>query len=352
MEKINLVIAVGSVDGICTASAVLRHLAPEAEVIFTQAFKVDQILLSQWEENRRILFVDLAVNNRDGQMTVGFLKKIIAAGHEIVGILDEHNAEDWQEAFKKADLDFSALAIKPVSQDQCDIKSSGALFLSLFPEADDHTKELCIAADCGDKMDFSTKFGNIVNAAVKSNIADDSRRIYLAKHFAQNTDSDFTISGWMGEYQTIIENHDEIIVKRIELGNQMVKIDTVGKTVDMTGLMKTMYDLGYQVVITTGEMYDKTLGKKTVQLAFGCSPSVKLDMVTLLKSRGITASGFSGKANVPVEEEIEAIGVVRDALDDLVWDELEAIKKELEAIKKEVQDLKKLLMEETEEKTC
>ena len=45
-------------------------------------------------------------------MTVDFLQRVTAAGHKIVGVLDEHSAEDWTAAFEAAGLDLTELAIQ------------------------------------------------------------------------------------------------------------------------------------------------------------------------------------------------------------------------------------------------
>lgn len=314
LQSVNLVVSVGSIDGVCTSAAVLRN-ALEADIIFCQAFTVDKVDPTTWESNRNVLFVDLAVNNRDDAMTAEFLRRIKAAGHTIIGVLDEHNAEDWRKAFANAELPFNDLAIQPVSQDDGDIKSSGALLLSLLGnEADEQTRGLCEAADAGDRMDFSTHFGGVVNQAVKSRIADDSRRVYLAKHFAQNHNADETINGWIAEYEDILATHEEIVVARQDLGDRIVRINAVGKVVDMTTLMKTVYGLGYDVVLTEGEMFDKSIGAKTRQIAFGCKPGLKLDAVATIKAAGVECSGFAAKANVKPEDEEAALVAIRSAL--------------------------------------
>ena len=176
MKKLfNLIVSVGSVDGVCTSAAALRTVCqPDTEIIFTQAFTVDKIDPTAWKPSRKVLFVDLAVNNRDEAMTVDFLRRIIAAGHQIVGVLDEHCREDWEQAFSEARLSFDDLLIEPVSQATGEIKSSGALLLYILGIVDEHTEELLGAADAGDRMDFTTHFGGLVNRAVKSKIADDS----------------------------------------------------------------------------------------------------------------------------------------------------------------------------------
>lgn len=281
MININKIVSVGSVDGVCTSAAVLRNIVRgnNVDIVFTQAFTVDKIDPSTWTPNRNVLFVDLAVNNRDQEMTVDFLRRVIEAGHTIVGVLDEHNADDWKKVFEAAEVSFDDLAIKPVSQNECEIKSSGALLLSLLNDVDQHTRDLCEAADASDRMDFSTHFGGFVNQAVKSKIADDSRRVYLARYFAQNKDPDEIINTWIAEYEEILNSHEEIVATRQDLGDRITRVSALGKTVDMTTLMKTVYALGYSVVLTEGEMYNKSLGKKTVQISFGCKPGLKLDAV-------------------------------------------------------------------------
>lgn len=312
---VNLIVAVGSVDGVCTSAAVLRNSGSDVKILFTQAFTVDKINPSEWEKERHVLLIDLAVNNRDKSMTVDFLRRLTDAGHTLVGVLDEHNADDWRKSMEAAELSFNGLKIKPISQDKGDIKSSGALLLSILgSDADEHTRELCEAADAGDRMDFSTCFGGLVNRAVKSKIADDSRRVYLAKHFATNRDADKTIDGWISEYEVILKNHEEIVATRQDLGDGIVRINAVGRPVDMTTLMKAVYDLGYDIALVENEMYNASLGKKTKQIAFGCRPGLKLDLVAIIKAAGINASGFAAKANVEPEDENTALAAVRTTI--------------------------------------
>ncbi|NCU44303.1 hypothetical protein EOM71_01340 [Candidatus Falkowbacteria bacterium] len=317
MEKkfFNFVVAVGSVDGICTSAAALRTLCePETEIVFTQAFTVDRLDPTAWPTDRKVLFIDLAVNNRDEAMTVDFLRRITKAGHQVSGVLDEHSREDWEAAIKAADLDFNSLLIKPVSQATSAIKSSGALLLSILSnEIDEHTQELLGAADSGDKMKFDTHFGGLVNRAVKSKIGDESRRVYLAKYFAENTQPDETILSWIGEYDKILANHQEIIANRQGLGDGIVRVITIDKVVDMTTLMSQLYKLGAKVVIVEGLSFNKSVGRPTLQISFGSSDN-QLDILGAIKAAGITSSGFTSKANVEPEDEAAALAAVRQLL--------------------------------------
>lgn len=314
MKNINFVLSVGSVDGVCTSAAVLRNANPEANVEFCQAFTVNKVQPKNWGKDLNVIFVDLAVNNRDLQMTVDFLRRVTEAGHTIVGVLDEHNAEEWQVAFESAELSFESLTIKPVSQRDGKIKSSGALLISLLEDADEQTRELCEAADAGDRMDFSTHFGGIVNQAVKSKITDDSRRVYLAKYFAEKHDPDETINGWIAEYEAILTTHEEIIKNREDLGDDIVRVSAAGRVVDKTTLMKSVYDLGYSVAIIEGEMFNKSLNKKTLQISFECTPKLKIDLIKAIQATDIHCTGFPQKVTVEPEDEVVAISAVRNTL--------------------------------------
>jgi hypothetical protein len=251
-------------------------------------------------------------------MTRDFLKRVKAAGHSVFGVLDEHNAEDWERVFQEADMsaEWNALQIYPVSQDTGKIKSSGALCLSLFgDEVDEHVKSLCEAADAADRMDYSTKFGSLVNSAVKSRIQDDTRRVYMAKHFASNSEPDEVISKWIEEYEKILENHKEILTKAQDLGDGIVRMSTVGLAVDMTSLMKEVYDRGFILAVCEGEFYSKDLGKKVTQIGFGLdSRKSKLNLVDILASVGIVGNGFAAKVNVLPEQEQTATEAIRTAI--------------------------------------
>ncbi len=343
IELVSRIIATGSVDGIAATAAALRTINSHfrrygdyVDVEFTQAFQVNKIDPNAWEPNQKVLFVDLAVNNQDPSMTVDFLRRISAAGHEVVGIADEHDAEAWRQAFVDADLDyFDKLALKPASQDKSEIESSGALLKEWLGDYDgeleeymfrhnghnpyqlmthdSHTVELLDAADAGDRRDFSTHFGGLINQAVKSQIWDNSRREYLAKHFAKDYEPDEKIMGWVAEYEAILETHEEIIADGKNLGDKIYRIDAVGKTVDMTTLMDQLYK-DHDVVIVEGEVFNKDLGKKERMASFGCESESGLNILQALKDAGISAGGFASKANIALADEEAAIEAVRAAL--------------------------------------
>jgi hypothetical protein len=310
-SNVSQVVSVGSVDGVCTSAALLRLIGGgNIGLQFTQAFTVDKVDISKWPAGQKVALVDLAVNNRDKAMTTAFVRRIREAGHEIVAVIDEHSREDWLEVLGT----FDGLAVEPQSQSAGTFKSSGAVLkAAVGAEADDHAVELMDAADAGDRMDFTTRFGGIVNQAVKSHIGDDARRVYLARHFAQSTESDATIFGWIAEYEEILGNHREIVAAKVDLGDSIVRVVATGKKVDMTTLMSGLYRGGAKVVVLEGEQYNKAAGCKMPMVSFGASDQ-KLDLLTPVKAAVPSASGFTGKVNVDPQHEDVALKAVRALL--------------------------------------
>ncbi len=322
LAVIDQIVAVGSVDGVLTTAAMLRVIGKQPEdvgLVFCQAFTVDKVDMSGWKPNSKVAFVDLAVNNRDKPMTAEFIRRLDEAGHKVVAICDEHSREDWREVFGRDQVD--ELLIQPQSQAEGIYKSSGALFLAALDsvvqpgtvecELDEDTRVLCHLADEADRMIFIS-IGKAVNEAVKSKIADDSRRVYLARHYAQSLEPDNTIRGWIAEYDKILANHEEVLAAKQDLGDGIVRVSAVGKVVDMTTLMSGLYKSGAVVVILEGEMFNKVLGRKTIQVSF--ATGTKLDLLTCLKAVVPTASGFASKVNIEPEQEAAALGAVRAAL--------------------------------------
>jgi hypothetical protein len=313
IKDITQIVSVGSVDGVLTSSALLRLIGrDDVGLCFTQAFAVDKVDCSKFPAGAKVALVDLAVNNRDQAMTTaGFIARIKEAGHQVVAVIDEHSREDWETILG----DFGELMIQPQSQSEGKYKSSGAVLQSSmvgYVMLDGHGQELCQAADAGDRMDFSSHFGGMVNQAVKSDIGNDARRVYLARHFAGSTEADSVILGWMAEYDLILADHDIIVAAAQDLGNGIIRVNTVGRKVDVTTLMNRLYKAGARVVISEGDMFVPALKKKILMVAFGTSE--KLDILAAIKATGVQASGFAQKANVDLQDEAAALVAIRALL--------------------------------------
>ena len=339
LRIVDQIVSVGSVDGILTTAALLRLIGKEnVGLEFTQAFTVDKVDLAKWAPGRHVALVDLAVNNRDPKMTLAFIARVRETGHTLVAVIDEHSREDWLVALGS----FDGLIITPNSQDAGEYapKSSGEVLrralsheaglyeesivdADWYPEidreaaiyqirecTDPQVLELLAAADAGDRMDFTTHFGGLVNKSVKSAIADDTRRVYMARHFAANREADSTIQKWIKEYEEILANHQEILVAKKELGDGIVRVVATGKKIDMTTLMSTLYKGGARVVALEGEAFNKSLSRKTVQIAFGTDDK-SVDLLSSVKAAVPTASGFAQKVNVDPEHETAALAAIR-----------------------------------------
>ncbi len=347
MNRINQIISVGSVDGVLTSAALLRLIGrDDVGLQFTQAFSVDKVDVTKFPEAARVALVDLAVNNRDPSMTAGFIARLQEAGHQVVAVIDEHSREDWIEIVGQVPntgcyhtapddeynrhhdsffvnceaccsnslpREFEGLIIEPQSQAEGTYKSSGAVLAAAANDLlDTHGVELCQAADAGDRMDFTTHFGAIVNQAVKSDISNDARRVYLARHLAQNAEADDTIRGWMVEYEQILADHDIIVAAATDLGGGIIRVNTTGRKVDVTTLMARLYRSGARVVISEGELFVPDLKMKKLMIAFGTSE--KIDILAAVKAAGVPASGFAQKANVDLADEAGALVAIRALL--------------------------------------
>lgn len=312
LSFVDQIVAVGSIDGILTTAALLRTIGRpnEVGVVFTQAFEFDKIDPAAWEPNRRVAFVDLAVNNRNPQMTADFVRRLREAGHQLVAVIDEHSREDWLDCL----VSFEDLAVEPQSQKAGVFKSSGAVLKAALDDTiDAHTAELLDSADAGDRMDFTTRFGGVVNQAVKAAIQDNNRRVYMARHFASQRDPDEKIRGWVAEYQEILANHAAIVAAKQDLGDGMIRVVATGKRVDMTTLLSGLYRTGVRVVVLEGEMFNPAKKAKEIMVSFATGDP-ELDLLAAIKAAGVNAGGFLSKANVDLADEAKATEAVRQLL--------------------------------------
>lgn len=298
-----LIIAVGSIDGVLTAGALCYALRKNNEdqptIVFTQAFQVDKINLSSLPP-QKICLVDLAVNSRDESMTSAFVRRLLEAGHEIVAVCDEHNAEDWRRVLEENGVRFDGLSIKPVSQDKCDIKSSGALLLQELGEVDGHFKEVCLAADAADRMDFETPIGEIANKAIKVDIRDDETRLWIARWVSHkivgyyHNSIPLEIEQKLEAYGLMQSDARAALNHAVVVGG-IAHIQVKNKRVDVTDVMRRAYEMAPIVALH----FSNDEGDF---VSFGRSPKCDIDLLATAKSAGLSPSGFAGKITVQESE--------------------------------------------------
>lgn len=160
-----LIIAHGDMDGIACATlqAELLNITKDLMIIFCQPFTVDKIKIP--EDVERVYVVDVAVNNRDLQMTENFIEQL---GDRLVQWTDHH--QGWSK------VDDKRFVIHSTAPACAVILGSG------MPPRLSHLQQLvsdAIAADTR-KGELSSR-GQLIEQATKANMTDDSIRVAAVK---------------------------------------------------------------------------------------------------------------------------------------------------------------------------
>lgn len=316
IKTANVIVAVGSVDGIAGTAAYMRYANnPHIQLIFTQAFQVHTIDVSKWTPNSKVGLIDLAVNNEgqspNPQLTIDFINRVHKAGHEILFIADEHNKKAWNEVLERCNYEKEKLLIQP--EDRTEKYSSSCAILSeaFGDSADAHTKALLHAGDQADRMNFDTPFGNIFNTCTKSNMSDPNRRPYVVQHMAFHETPDEKIQGWMNEYAEIKANQPNILASRKDLGNGMALYDGAIGRHDATALFNEAYKANDIVVLTGTPVFLEGKMQSGVSIA---TKRKDLNVLEIIQKAGIAAGGMPAKANFALQDREAVIGAIRKAI--------------------------------------
>lgn len=312
VSGVNVIVAVGSVDGMAGAAACIRHSGNlDTQLVFTQAFQVNTIDISRWPLESKVGFIDLGVNNEgqtpNPQLTIDFVKKIYDLGHKIHFIADEHGKEAWQSVLSECGHDKSELAIRPKNRAKYG-SSCSILLKKLGESADTHTVALLKDGHEGDQMNFDTPFGRIFNNAIKSNITDPERRPYLVKHMAQYDTPDARIQGWMAEYAEMEANLCKILESGQDLGDGIFLYDcTIGRH-DATAIFRDAYKKSSIVVLKGTNVFIEGKMQAGVSIA---TNRRDLNVLEIIQKAGIIAGGMAAKANFALKDSEAAISAVR-----------------------------------------
>lgn len=256
----NKIIAVGSVDGVLTSAALIRFLANrecESEVFFTQAFTCHEVLESI-QLNDLVWLVDLAVNNRDVEYTRQFIQAIFDKKAYIQAVADEHGSESWYRIIPNLE----GLLVHP--QDRSKVyPSSGAVLRKALWQLegwDEYCTNLTHFADEADQANF-VGLGAIVNKAIKADIKDQNRRVYLANHLAITSQPDEQILSWLNDYKVLEANVKTVVQSSHQDGDiyffdsRDVKVDRTSMVVELDKLYPTA-----KVAVCRGLAYDRDRG--------------------------------------------------------------------------------------------
>ena len=304
----NKIIAVGSVDGVLTAAALIRWLG-DAEIIFTQAFKVQETLVSI-QSGDRVWLVDLAVNNRNPKYTSDFVKGVNERGAKIVAIADEHGADAW---YGIAGIDWDEVQVHPLDRSE-KYPSSGAVLrahMESSPRWDDYCTKLTQYADLADKGQF-IGLGELVNKAVKADIKDQNRRAYLANHFATTSEPDEQILEWLDDYK-VLEANTKTVVESSYQDGELYFFDSREFKVDRTSMvveLDTLYPSA-KVAVCRGLAYDRDRSGM-----FPCYTFMLRNNFAGVNLREILPNGWGMEAVMNVEDEDypQALALVKASL--------------------------------------
>lgn len=315
IQGVNVIIAVGSVDGMAGTAACIRHSAnPNIQIIFTQAFQVNTIEVSKWPPNSKVGFIDLGVNNEgqspNPQLTIEFVNKVYKSGHTILFIADEHGKKAWGDVLEECGHSKMELTIKP--KDRTKYSSSCAVLSKALGEsADLHTKALLHAGDQADLMNFSTQFGEIFNNCTKSNMSDSNRRPYVVQYMAHHDTPDAKIKGWMNEYVEIQANLPKILASCVNLGEGILLLDgTIGPH-DATAIFSEAYKIGPIVVLSGTNVFLEGKMQTGVSIA---TNRKDLNVLKTIQQANIVAGGMPAKANFALKDQEAAVEAVRNAI--------------------------------------
>lgn len=316
IEGVNVIVAVGSVDGMAGTAACLRHAGdPTIHLVFTQAFQVNSVDVAKWPPNSKVGLIDLGVNNEghspNPQMTVDFVNKIYNSGHSILFIADEHGKKAWHQVLEQCGHSKDELTIKPRDRGEKYQSSCAILAKALGDAADAHTQALLRAGDQADQMNFNTRYGEIFNLSVKSNMADPERRPYVVRHMAEHESTDAKIRGWMREYANLRATQPKIMQTGMNLGDGISFYDGRVGPHDATSVFAEAYKNSSIVALGGTEVFLQ--GQKQVGASIATNRK-DLNLLQIVQQAGINSGGMAAKVNLALEDLTRAIEVIRHEL--------------------------------------
>lgn len=328
--KIVNIVSVGSIDGILTTAALVR-LCREGLAGFwgspcvhwTQAFTVDRLRPEEWDQGA-VALVDLGVNNRDRQMTLDFVRRLLAAGHRIVAVIDEHGADAWASVLAEAGIEMGSLCITPADRGS-QIHSSGDILEAYLydqsgqglapgvarPRISPQADRLCRFASASDLGQFGkTPYPDpelivfphwLANAVIKPAIQDDSRRDALVAYYSGANESVAALAkllGWAAEYEQMQRRTAALLdLARDYHGVLRVDLSEEDGQVDMTALSVALQARADVVCVGRAGTYVLSSGSRH-------------DLLTRIQSVIPDTMGMPNRVSVPSDSLDQAIATL------------------------------------------
>lgn len=215
-----LIIAHGDFDGIASAVGIAKQLGISAEqvrVIFTQPFLVDKVIIP--DDIEEIYVVDIAVNNRDAEMTQKFIWSI---QNKLFKWYDHH--QGWPDQMTRESRDVFKISCKESCAEL--IEGDNQLLVADAKAADTRRGKLSWQ-------------GLLIEQATKANITDDSTRVVAVK-WLLGDESQKAVLEKAAEKYSAIQIETKKLVRLYRITGKVAVVDTrdsIYGSFDMTQLL-------------------------------------------------------------------------------------------------------------------
>lgn len=295
MAKKNILVTHGDLDGIISAVCAVQkfELAPgETELVFVQPFTVDKVEIP--EEIEDVYVVDVAVNNRDPEMTRRFVEKL---GDRLAGWYDHH--QGWNAFLKLGWPRFLAFRIDEKAGSCAeiirDIRIVNARGQTLKREVDQGLVADATAADTR-KGTLSPR-GQLIEQAMKANMADDNVRQMAVKWLLGDKAAREGLEEAAKKYAEIQAETERLAVTYQVTGNvALVDARQSNHQYDLTQLLLTGQKLAQFAVVLTVHP----------QLGEGLTIATSRKDVNLVELFGL-GSGAPFRISLPAKRQEEAL---------------------------------------------
>ncbi|GIW59528.1 MAG: hypothetical protein KatS3mg087_0594 [Patescibacteria group bacterium] len=304
------IVSSGSIDGILSTATLVNYFESQgdvAEIVFTQAFTLNQVSLGLIPT--KFVLVGLDVDHNNPQNSKDWLIKSSQEGHILLGIADEHRGDVWKSFVVAAGYDYDHLLVHPKSR-QDGYLSAGAVLLEEL-RLNDWQRKLCQLSTETDQGNFSG-VTSIINEVVKADIRNDNKRVHISRALAKGEEffcHDKSIKGWIKEAEHSKQRLTEIVNSAKWDG--CIACADAGDYGNITGVMMSLYIKGAKFAIVRGLARDESKGGMFPVVSVGV-PKGSLDITGFLRENNIEVPiGFEMKASFRPEEETRVLELLR-----------------------------------------
>ena len=287
-----LIVAHGDIDGVTSAAILFGQLGIEPEdlnVVFTQPDLVDQVVIP--DEVDQVYVVDIAINNRDPEMTADFVRRL---GGKLVRWYDHH--QGWEDYH--GDDRFTT--------------REGLSCASRIGLAHDIRVKDAVVADTREGELSPT--GQLIERAIKSDMSNDQIRLWAVRLLMGDETCRNPLKGAERAYQ-MVENETKWLAGYGQVKENVWFLDVPGtyyKTYGSDGSFHT-YDLT-QLLLAGQKLAEfavvETIDHKTDEELVTVATKTKINLVELFELK----SGAPFRVTLPALRLAEVIEKLREVV--------------------------------------